>query len=395
MRPLSSSFSILNDLGMQIEPSTTAQDLSGRGRPLTISGLKKTFRRANGSLVRAIDDVSITVQEGEFLVLLGPSGCGKTTLLRSVAGLEYPDEGKITLGDETLYDSSASLDMPPEKRHIGMVFQSYALWPHMSVLKNVSYPLRMRGASRADRATRATGILEKMRIGDLAHQNPARISGGQQQRVALARALVCGDDLILFDEPLSNVDAKVREFLRLEILTMQREFGFTALYVTHDQEEAMGLATRIAVVDSGAIAQIGTPQELYTQPNSLGVARFLGTAVEISGTLDRTGTIVSTSIGSIDVSQSKNRRATGDAVTLVTRPEKWRFSEGGDGYQGSIVTSAFLGPITEHVVQLDTVDGSQCRIVMRGSEVTLRPPGTRVACVLDETAVMVFDREEA
>lgn len=326
---------------------------------------------------------------GEFIVLLGPSGCGKTTLLRAVAGLEHPDEGTVRLGDRALFDSTTRVDVPPEDRRIGMVFQSYALWPHMSVSRNVAYPLRMRRVARAERERRTKEILDKMHIGDLAEQNPGRISGGQQQRVALARALVCGDDLILFDEPLSNVDAKVREYLRLEIIAMQREFGFTAVYVTHDQEEAMGLATKIAVIDQGRIAQFGTPQEVYCAPMTLDVARFIGTANELPGEVSGPEGRTTTPIG--EIASTGTSRTTGRSVVLLTRPEDWSFDDAGS-FTGTVVSAAFLGPVSEHIVLLNSTDGSTHQIVIRGPGVALRPPGTSVTCRLDPTAPLFFDR---
>jgi iron(III) transport system ATP-binding protein len=375
----------------EIIGASAASDSSG-GRALSIRGLRKSFRRADGSIVRAIDDVSVEVAAGEFVVLLGPSGCGKTTLLRAAAGLEHPDEGEIRLGDRALFDAAAQIDVPPEARRVGMVFQSYALWPHMSVGRNVAYPLRMRGVTKDERARRAQDLLDKMHIGDLSQQNPSRISGGQQQRVALARALVCGDDLILFDEPLSNVDAQVREYLRLEILAMQRELGFTALYVTHDQEEAMGLATRIAVVDKGRIAQIGTPLEVYSMPATLGVARFIGTANEIQGDVTGSSGQVSTPVGPI--ATNGRGSATGREVVVLTRPEDWHFDDTG-AFSGTIVSAAFLGPVTEHLVELDSSSGQQHRIVMRGPGAGLRAVGARVTCRLDPAAPLLFDRPSA
>lgn len=387
----SSSCSGLNRMST-VEPTRTAQDrqaVTPAGRALSITRARKTFRREDGRQVRAIDDVSLDVSAGEIVVLLGPSGCGKTTLLRAVAGLEQPDAGSIDLGGRRLFDAAAGVELPPEARRIGMVFQGYALWPHMSVIQNVAYPLKMRGVARAERLQRARAILDKMHIGELADQNPGRISGGQQQRVALGRALVCGDDLILFDEPLSNVDAKVREHLRLELLTMQRELGFTALYVTHDQEEAMGLATRIAVVDKGRIAQLGTPREVYCTPETLEVARFIGTANELPGEVSGPGQPVSTPVG--EIASAGLHRATGGTVTVVTRPEDWRFDPAG-GFAGRIVGAAFLGPVSEHVVELDSTDGASHRIVMRAAGVELRQPGVRVTCRLSAEAPLVYDR---
>jgi iron(III) transport system ATP-binding protein len=370
-------------------------DVSVFDRPsklsLSISNLNKTFRRENGKTVTAIDNASLNIEHGEFVVLLGPSGCGKTTLLRAVAGLERPDTGTISLGEKSFFDSTNRIDLPPEDRHIGMVFQSYALWPHMTVAQNVGYPMRMRGVGKADRYQRVEDILSKMRIGDLAHQYPGSISGGQQQRVALARALVCGDPLILFDEPLSNVDAKVREHLRFEILTMQRTLGFTALYVTHDQEEAMALASRIAVVNQGRVQQFGTPEDIYTRPVSLDVARFIGTAIELTARVVEPG-VIDTAAGRLHVEARLTAGHSGGDVTLLTRPEHWHFSESEDAnaLPGHVVSAAFLGPYTEHVVRLKTVSREDIVIIVRGSRAELRPPGSAVTCSIRPHDPLIF-----
>jgi len=229
-----------------------------------IAGVSKSFRSRH-STVTALGDVSMLVQEGEFVVLLGPSGCGKTTLLRSVAGLEKPDRGRIEIAGRTVFDSAQKIAVPPENRGLSMVFQSYALWPHMTVFDNIAYPLRNR--KRPDVKGHVGRALEMVRCGELASRYPGQLSGGQQQRVALARALASGDQLILFDEPLSNVDAKVREAVRFELLNLQRELGFSALYVTHDQSEATALAHKIVVMRQGAVAQIGTPRAKLLVPS--------------------------------------------------------------------------------------------------------------------------------
>lgn len=358
---------------------------------LKLTDLSKTYRRANGQLVHAIDNVSLDVKRGELVVLLGPSGCGKTTLLRCVAGLEQPDSGVISLDGDDVFDAAHKVEVPPERRHIGMVFQSYALWPHMTVGQNVGYPLKMSGLGRGDIDDKVARILELMRIPELGGQYPGQISGGQQQRVALARALVRGDNLILFDEPLSNVDAKVREHLRLELLSMQRELGFTALYVTHDQEEAMSLATRIAVVADGRISQLGTPQEVYFSPNSLNVARFIGSANQIDGRVLAAGTTpaVETPLGTIELPAGAVPAA--ERIALVSRPERWEIAtaplEGGLSWKGRIRASAFLGSHNEYLVDLN--DKHDIQIWQQGSE--LLPIGTQVWCRVKADAFCVFD----
>ncbi|OLT16150.1 hypothetical protein BJF78_14730 [Pseudonocardia sp. CNS-139] len=252
---------------------------------IAVRGLTKRFRRRDGTQVNAVDGIDLDVAEGEFLVLLGPSGCGKTTLLRVLAGLEEVDAGRVELDGRVVDDPAVRVCVPTERRGLSMMFQSYALWPHMTVAENVAYPLTTRRVRRAERAARVRRVLDVVGIGPLAGQYPGQLSGGQQQRVALARALVAGDGVVLFDEPLSNVDAKVREQLRTEIARLHRELGFTAVYVTHDQEEALTLATRLLVLRDGRIAQSASPREVYTRPADLGVARFMGAGNEIPGML--------------------------------------------------------------------------------------------------------------
>jgi iron(III) transport system ATP-binding protein len=224
-----------------------------------------------------LDDVSLDVQKGEFFAFLGPSGSGKTTLLRLVAGFGTPNAGRILIGDRDV------TQLPPWSRNVGMVFQSYALWPHMTVAKNVAFGLERRNVSRADVARRVEAALDLVGLSAYADRRPAQLSGGQQQRVALARTVVIEPEVLLLDEPLSNLDAKLRVEMRSELRALQRKLGITAIYVTHDQEEANAVADRIAVLDGGRIQQIGTPVELYDHPANRFVATFLGTANLIEG----------------------------------------------------------------------------------------------------------------
>lgn len=339
-------------------PAMTAR--SDEGLALRLQGIKKHFRRRDGTLVPAVDDVELSVNPGEFVVLLGPSGCGKTTLLRCVAGLESPDEGEIAIHGAPHYSSANTLDSAPERRKLGMVFQSYALWPHMKVFSNVAYPLRVRKLGRAEIRTRVHEVLASVGIAELAEQYPGQLSGGQQQRVALARALVSSDGLLLFDEPLSNVDAKVREQLRYEIRRMQQQIGFAAIYVTHDQEEAMDLADRIAVLNDGKIRQIGSPQEIYDTPADRYVAKFIGAANEIVGRIsaiseDGTGT-VETEAGPIFGILGQEGLAQGDEVSVIVRPEKCQLVQGsqpdnGNDWQAERVATTFMGPTRRIIVR--------------------------------------------
>ena len=226
--------------------------------------------------VVAVNKVDIEVQAGEMLVLLGPSGCGKTTLLRCVAGLEDAQEGKITLEGKSVFDASIRFNLPTHMRDIGMVFQNYSLWPHMTVQRNVEYPLRTRGVAGAERDTRVKEVLEVVQCGHLADRLPSMLSGGQQQRIALARALAPKPKIMLLDEPLSNLDALLRVELRAHLRRIHREVGFTGIYVTHDQIEAFNLGTRVAVMRAGKIEQLASAREVYDRPATEYVAKFLG-----------------------------------------------------------------------------------------------------------------------
>ncbi|MFW3386395.1 UNVERIFIED_CONTAM: ABC transporter ATP-binding protein [Kocuria sp. CPCC 205274] len=238
-----------------------------------IESLEKRYSPKAAPAVPALD---LEIEEGEFLTLLGPSGCGKTTTLRCVAGLERPTGGRVSIGHEVVDAPAERRHVPPEKRDIGMVFQSYALWPHMSVAANVGYPLRMRKVSVPERARRVRDVLEMVGLDEYASRMATDLSGGQQQRVALARALVADPRLLLFDEPLSNLDARLRQDMRSELRDMHRRVGTTSVYVTHDQEEAVSLSTRIVLLNKGEIEQVGTPREIYWHPVSHFVADFVG-----------------------------------------------------------------------------------------------------------------------
>ncbi|MBP2231921.1 iron(III) transport system ATP-binding protein [Azospirillum agricola] len=238
---------------------------------IRLDGMSKGF--GNG---RGIERLDITVDDGEFFVLLGPSGCGKTTALRCIAGLEEPDGGRILLGDRVVADAGRGLFVPPDKRDIGMVFQSYALWPHMTVNDNVAYPLRARRVGREAVGRAVVGALDRVGLAGYGERYPAELSGGQQQRVALARALAASPRLILFDEPLSNLDAQLRARLRQDLHLVHRETRHTAVYVTHDQTEALALADRVAIMKEGRIEQIGSPDAVFRAPRTRFVAEFVG-----------------------------------------------------------------------------------------------------------------------
>jgi iron(III) transport system ATP-binding protein len=246
-----------------------------QGAFVRIDGLSKRF----GDLT-AVDRVSLEVVEGRTMALLGPSGCGKTTILRCIAGLETPDGGTIDIAGKVVFDRSARINLLPEDRGLGIVFQSYAVWPHMSVGDNVGFPLKVRGVAQAERGRRVGRLLELVGLGAATDKPATELSGGQQQRVALARALIHEPRLVLFDEPMSNLDAQLREQVRMELQVLQRRLGFTAIYVTHDQAEAFALAETVVVMDRGRIETVGPPREVFLRPASAVVARFLGFNVQ-------------------------------------------------------------------------------------------------------------------
>jgi ABC-type Fe3+/spermidine/putrescine transport system ATPase subunit len=341
----------------------------GRRPTVRVRNLVKSFRRQgkNAELITPVDNVSLDVEGDELVVLLGPSGCGKTTLLRCVAGLERPDSGEIEIDGTVVFSSERGIFVPPEKRGINMIFQSYALWPHMSVFDNVAYPLRSISTPNAQVRQRVLEVLEVVGLGGLDRQYPAQISGGQQQRVALARAIVARDPVILFDEPLSNVDAKVREQLRNELLSLKKRVRFAALYVTHDQHEAMTLGDRIAVLDSGRVAQYDTPQAIYGRPSNRYVGNFVGAANILPGKvsgIDADGLTADTPLGPVRVALPPHRAVQpGETLDLLTRPESWRLSAereaGANSWPVELTEVVFSGAFTECIA---THNGTPIRI---------------------------------
>ncbi|HYL23151.1 MAG TPA: ABC transporter ATP-binding protein [Burkholderiales bacterium] len=294
---------------------------------------------------------SFSIADGELFTLLGPSGCGKTTLLRLIAGFYAPDAGEVR------FDERRVNEVPPHERGIGMVFQNYALWPHMTVFDNVAYGLKLRGIARAEIADRVRGVLEKVRLPGLGERYPGQLSGGQQQRVALARALVLSPKILLLDEPLSNLDAKVRIQVRAEIRKLQKELGITTVYVTHDQEEALTLSDRIVVFNQARVFQVGTPRELYEQPANRFVADFIGINNLIDGTVRAVepGFLrVETALGEMRALPNSEVPAGAECIVCV-RPENIALDGAGgerNVVQGKIGFSAYLGNTMRYDVEL-------------------------------------------
>src|SRR3989440_8361675 len=271
---------------------------------LRVEGLYTEYPNDKGEIVKAAQDVTFTVPEGKLFTLLGPSGCGKTTTLRSIAGLERPRVGEIAVNDRVVYSSSKGIFVMPNRRGFGMVFQSYAIWPHMTVFENAAFPLQVgeKRRSRQQIRDKVTRVLNAVQLDHLADREATKLSGGQQQRLALARALVMEPQLLLLDEPLSNLDAKLRERMRFELKRLQRELRITTVYVTHDQSEALALSHSIAVMNDGFVVQVGTPRQIYEQPHNQFVADFVGTTNFIGGTvatLEGVRCVVSSAVGEL------------------------------------------------------------------------------------------------
>ena len=341
---------------------------------VTIRQITKSF----GSNV-ILSNFNEDFKDGEFVTLLGPSGCGKTTMLRMIAGFEKPTTGEIYI-DDTLV-SSDKVFLPPEKRGVGMVFQSYAVWPHMDVFQNVAYPLTIAKKDKATIEQKVAHVLDIVHLSQYAKRYPNQLSGGQQQRVALARALVAEPKLLLLDEPLSNLDAKLRESMRFEIKEIQRNLGITVVYVTHDQTEAMAMSDRVFLINRGIVQQKGSPEEIYRQPVNQFVADFLGKVEFIKGTAD--GGRIHLNMTNVSLPYTGGKKG---PVEVAIRPENIGISKEEGGIEGTVVTGYYLGDTSDYRI---TVGGISLRVITDGRAFRNFAPGDKVFLTLED--FMVYD----
>jgi iron(III) transport system ATP-binding protein len=355
-----------------VEADDVPPPAEGRGEVgIRVTDLSKTFVSQAGKVI-ALENLNLEIASSEIVALLGPSGCGKTTTLRCIAGLETPDSGKVEILGRQVVNTAEHVAVAPEKRDLGMVFQSYALWPHMTVFANVAYPLRRRKVDKAQIGDRVQEMLTMVGCGQFADRYPGQLSGGQQQRIALARALVGNPSVILFDEPLSNLDAKLREQMRFELLELHARFRFAAVYVTHDQVEAMTVAHRVAVMRAGRIIQLGAAREVYDRPADRGVADFMGAATFIPGTVRSSPAgekvLIDTALGEVAaLAVDPAALRAGQDVEICARPEQLRIRPVTEELptgryhwvSGQLQHSSFQGGQT---VRLVTVNGLTLRV---------------------------------
>jgi spermidine/putrescine transport system ATP-binding protein len=370
-----------------IDEQQAAAPLSGSGGEVELRALCKTFEE-----VVAVDAIDLDVTPGEFFSLLGPSGCGKTTTLRLVAGFERPTSGDVLL------DGVSLAAVPPDRRNVNTVFQSYALFPHLDVLDNVSFGMRYQKVAKSERERRAREALELVELGDLAQRRPHQLSGGQQQRVALARALVLRPSVLLLDEPLGALDAKIRRQLRIELKALQEEVGTTFIFVTHDQEEALSMSDRIAVMNQGRVDQIGTPREVYEDPATLFVADFLGVAnvMEVEARAGDNGSCA-VRVGEVELRAGCGELETRGAASVVVRPERLEvMPHDADGREnclpGMIDRTVFVGSNLQVMVRLATGALLQASIPNDGIDLAHHAQGQPVSVHVPADALRVLPR---
>ena len=358
--------------------------VSARSVPVKVERLVMSY-----GAVQAVRGIGFFVAPGSTVTLLGPSGCGKTTTLRCIAGLEVPTAGRITIGDRVVFDDATNTFVEPERRNIGMVFQSYAIWPHMTVGGNVGFPLTIAGVPKAEVAERTRAVLELVGLGDLTRRSAADLSGGQQQRVALARALVHEPRVVLFDEPLSNLDANLRERMRTELQLLQARLGFTAIFVTHDQEEALSLSDHIVIMNRGLVEQEGSPQEIFKNPATAFTARFLGYSNVFPGKVAAVG-----DAGAVQIELGDGLRLSaqwrspapahsGQDCMVAFRADRVLMEPAGrrsgdNVFPGEVETAAFLGASFDYTIKSGKLEiqaeGPVDHPVARGQAVSLHIP---------------------
>ena len=354
---------------------------------IRVRQLTKRFD-AGSERVHALDDVNFEVDSHQFFTLLGPSGCGKSTILRCVAGLETPDAGEIDIGGESVFSSGRGINRPPNRRRIGMVFQSYAIWPHMTVAQNVSFPLEVQ--RRSDVRARTMAALDVVGLGPVADRYASRLSGGQQQRVAFARAIVAEPEVLLLDEPLSNLDAALREQMCAELRKLHERLRLTTLYVTHDQGEALSMSDRIAVMREGRFVEVATPERLWNAPRTVFAAQFLGGANIFAGEARRTsgGSIISTPIGAL----RSTRNAEGP-VSVFVRPENVSLvaaSADANRFDCSVVAQRFQGETRD--IELQPNGGGQ--VLRCKTHTGVLPKDRAVAIYIEPAHVEVLSHDD-
>ncbi len=361
-----------------------------------VSNLSKRY----GDIV-AVDDITVDFEKGTLTTLLGPSGCGKTTTLRCIAGLETPDRGVIAIGDNTVYSQDTNL--PPEKRRVGIVFQSYAIWPHMTVFDNIAFPLKIRHTSNHEVEKKVNEVMDMVRLTGLGDRPATQVSGGQQQRIALARALVFDPEVLLLDEPLSNLDTSLRDIVRVEVRRIQKSLGITTIYVTHDQGEALSISDKVVVMRAGRVMASGRPREVYSKPSNDFVASFVGRANlipgEVSG-LSGHEAVVTTEMGDVKGElEPATPVGVGDQVVVSIKPENIVVAAGNgveagtNVFRGKVDFTSYLGAFSEVLVSMggrlkikvvkpsesiSFVDGEQVSVTLPKEYCSVLPSGTAV-----------------